>query len=124
MRHALRTIRDGLDSYKAAVDAGTLTKKAGESGYPPSLESLTEPLNVAGKRYTGFASADTPQRIVILRQLPRDPFFSNHDVPAAQTGQSRSYGSKSDDPQLGADVFDVSSTSVRIGLDGTPYSTW
>jgi len=124
LRHALRTIRDGLDAYKAAVDAGSLTKKAGDSGYPPSLESLTEPLDVAGKRDSGFASTDTPQRIVILRQLPRDPFFPTHDVPAAQTWQLRSYGSKSDDPQPGVDVFDVSSTSVRIGLDGTPYSTW
>lgn len=124
LRRALRTIRTGLDAYKAAVDAGTLTKVAGESGYPPSLEILTEPLAVANKPDSGFGSPSAPQRIVILRQLPRDPFFTNPEVPAAQTWRTRSYGSKADDPQPGADVFDVASTSTRLGLDGTPYASW
>jgi general secretion pathway protein G len=124
LRQALRTIRTGLDAYKAAVDAGTLTKSAGESGYPPSLEVLTLALDVAGKRDGGIGSSDAVPRIVILRQLPRDPFFPNPDVPAAQTWNTRSYGSKADDPQPGIDVFDLASKSTRIGLDGTPYSTW
>jgi general secretion pathway protein G len=124
LRSALRTIRAGLDAYKAAVDAGTLTKVAGESGYPPSLEILTESLEVANKQDFGIDKPLAAQRIVILRQLPRDPFFADPEVPAAQTWATRSYGSKADDPQSGTDVFDVSSTIMRTGLDGTAYNTW
>jgi general secretion pathway protein G len=124
LRHALQTIRAGLDAYKAAVDAGTLTKTAGESGYPPTLDTLTESLEVATKPDAGLKASDAPQRLVILRQLPRDPFSTDPEMPAAQTWTTRSYGSRADDPQPGADVFDVSSTSTRTGLDGRPYNTW
>ena len=124
LREALRTIRSGLDAYKAAVDSGVLKRDAGDSGYPPSLETLTESLDIANSSASGFGSTDAPHRIVILRQLPRDPFFADAEVPAAKTWNARSYGSRSDDPQPGADVFDISSTSVRAGLDGTPYNTW
>ena len=124
LREALRTIRTGLDAYKAAVDSGVLTRETGESGYPPTLDILTQPLDVANKSNAGFGATDAPQRIVILRQLPRDPFFPDPSVPAAQTWRTRSYGSRSDDPQPGADVYDVASMSTRVGLDGQPYSEW
>jgi general secretion pathway protein G len=124
LREALRTIRGGLDAYKAAVDAGVLTREAGESGYPPSLDVLTQPLDMANKSNAGFGASDPPQRMVILRQLPRDPFFPDPGVPAAQTWLTRSYGTRSDDPQPGADVYDVSSMSPRVGLDGIPYAAW
>jgi len=124
LREALRTIRAGLDAYKAAVDAGTLPREAGASGYPPSLDTLTEPLDMANKTNSGFGATDTPQRLVILRQLPRDPFFPDATVPAAQTWQTRSYGTRSDDPQPGVDVYDVSSMSTRVGLDGVAYNAW
>jgi general secretion pathway protein G len=124
LREALRTIRGGLDAYKAAVDTGVLTHEAGASGYPPALDLLTQPLDMANKANAGFDGSDAPQRLVILRQLPRDPFFPDPTVPAAQTWITRSYGSRSDDPQPGADVYDVSSMSNRIGLDGIAYSAW
>jgi general secretion pathway protein G len=124
LRQALRTIRNGLDAYKAATDSGMLAKQAGESGYPPSLEVLTQVLELANKRDFGLNAGEASQRMVILRQLPRDPFFPNPQVPAAQTWNTRAYASRADDPQPGADVFDVSSMSTRIGLDGTPYSNW
>ncbi|HEY8976341.1 MAG TPA: type II secretion system protein [Burkholderiaceae bacterium] len=124
LREALRTIRGGLDAYKRAVDTGLLPREAGASGYPPSLEVLTEPLDMANKVGAGFGSSDTPQRLVILRQLPRDPFFPDPAVPAAQTWRTRAYGSRSDDPQPGDDVYDVSSMSTRVGLDGIAYGAW
>ena len=124
LHEALRTIRAGLDAYKAAVDTGVLTREAGESGYPPTLDILTQPLDIANKSNSGFGGTDTPQRIVILRQLPRDPFFADPSVPAAQTWSTRSYGSRSDDPQPGPDVYDVTSMSTRVGLDGIPYIAW
>ncbi len=122
LRQALRTIRSGLDAYKAATDAGTLTKEAGESGYPRSLEKLTESLEIQGKRdlFGSIAS----QRMVILRQLPRDPFCMDAELPAALTWNTRAYASRASDPQPGDDVFDVSSKSDRTALDGTPYSDW
>lgn len=122
LRQALRIIRSGLDAYKAATDAGTLPKEAGESGYPPSLEKLTEPLEIQGKR--DLFGTIASQRMVILRNLPRDPFTKDVELPAAMTWNTRAYASRADDPQPGDDVFDVSSMSNRTALDGTPYSSW
>ena len=124
LRQALRTIRAGLDAYKAATDSGLLPRVTGESGYPPSLDVLTQSLDTTAKRDFGLTATEVPQRIVILRQLPRDPFFPDAQVPAAQTWDTRAYASRADDPQPGADVFDVSSKSTRMGLDGTPYKLW
>ncbi len=124
LRQALRTIRTGLDAYKAATDSGALAKAAGESGYPPSLEVLTQVLEMANKRDFGLNASEASQRIVILRQLPRDPFYPDPLVPAIQTWNTRAYASRPDDAQPGADVFDVSSMSTRAGLDGTAYNTW
>lgn len=126
LRQALRTIRTALDAHKTAADAGLLPKAAGESGYPASLELLTQPLDVANARPAGgaTAAASTPPRLVFLRQLPRDPFHPDRLAPAAQTWDTRSYASRPDEPQSGADVFDIASKSARIALDGTPYSRW
>lgn len=124
LRQALRTIRAALDAYKAASDTGQLPKAPGESGYPPSLDVLTQPLAVVNKRDLGASASAATQRIVFLRQLPRDPFFPDRLVPAAQTWNTRAYASRADDPQPGEDVFDVASKSARIALDGTAYRDW
>lgn len=124
LRQALRTIRAALDAYKAATDTGQLPKAPGESGYPPSLDVLTQPLAVVNKRDLGTGGSAAAQRIVILRQLPRDPFFPDPLAPAAQTWNTRAYASRADDPQPGDDVFDVSSKSARLALDGTAYKDW
>jgi general secretion pathway protein G len=125
LRQALRTIRSGLDAYKAASDSGALPKAAGESGFPPFLDVLTQPLDITVKRDFNIGlGSSAPKRIVILRQLPRDPFFPDPQVPAAETWNTRAYASRPDDPQPGNDVFDVSSKSERTGLDGTAYNTW
>jgi len=125
LRQALRTIRTGLDAYKSAVDTGLLPRVAGESGYPPSLETLTQVLETTYKHDVGATDKNAPpERLVILRQLPRDPFFPDPLVPADQTWNTRAYASRADDPQPGADVFDVSSKSSRTALDGTTYSNW
>jgi general secretion pathway protein G len=122
LRQALRTIRQGLDAYKAAVDDGRLARDPGTSGYPQSLDMLTEPLELLGKR--DLSGSLATQHLVILRQLPRDPFYADLQTPAAQTWRTRAYASHTDDPQTGDDVFDVSSRSDRTALDGTLYSRW
>jgi len=115
LRHNLRVLREAIDRYKQAVEAGRITVKAQDSGYPPSLESLVEGVPEAGTSARG--------RIYFLRRMPRDP-FADANLPPAQTWQLRSYDSPPDAPRPGRDVFDVSSASPRIGLDGTPVSEW
>lgn len=122
LREGLRMIRSAIDAYKAAADAGIVKRAAGESGYPPSLDMLTEVLLRADA--TDANAPNASSRIVFLRRLPRDPFSSDPQVPAAETWNVRSYASRPDDPQPGEDVFDVSTKSTRIALDGTPYASW
>lgn len=122
LRQALRTIRDGIDAYKAAADSGKIPRDAGESGYPKTLEQLTEPIELAAKPDLNTSVA--AQRMVILRKLPRDPFNDEPDMTAEMTWSTRAYASRSDDPRPGADVFDVTSKSDRKSLDGTVYSSW
>ncbi len=116
LRGALRTIRSAIDAYKAAADSGAIAKGATESGYPPSLEVLV---------YGVEAQRDAAgRRLVFLRQVPRDPFCPDPLAPPAQQWATRSYGSAPDDPQPGADVFDVASRSQRVGSNGVPYREW
>jgi len=116
--NAYQLVQGNFDRVAAVSLAGK------DARIPPSLEVLTQVLEVVNKRNFGLGTSEASQHIVILRQLPRDPFFPDPQVPAAQTWSTRAYASRSDDPQPGADVFDVSSTSARVGLDGTSYNTW
>lgn len=116
LRRALREIRSGLDAYKAAVDGGRIAKRAGSSGYPPRLEDLA----------AGVVDAKTPTgaKIYFLRRLPRDPFYPDTGVAAAETWGKRSYASPPDSPAEGEDVFDVYSLAAGSGINGIPYRNW
>jgi general secretion pathway protein G len=118
LRRSLRTIRQALDNYKMAADAGVIDKQTGSSGYPPSLDVLVS--GVPRSAAMGFSA--TP--MVFLRSVPRDPFAEVQDAPATQTWNIRSYGAKPGDFSAGKDVFDASSKSEKTGLDGTRYSDW
>lgn len=123
LKLALRTIRKALDEHRAAVDAGQLPRVAGESGYPASLEVLTQALPLNGP---AGGPAEGARTLVLLRRLPRDPFHTDPTTPAAQTWRTRSYGSRSDEWQRepGRDVFDVSSQSASRALDGSRHDQW
>jgi general secretion pathway protein G len=116
LRAALRDIRTAIDAYKQAADEGRVTRKADESGYPPSLGVL------AG----GVPNEKDPEKhkIYFLRRIPRDPFFTDAETPAEKTWGLRSYESPPDDPHEGKDVFDVYSFSTSKGLNGIPYRQW
>jgi general secretion pathway protein G len=116
LRAALREIRTALDAYKSAADAGIVPKAAADSGYPPSLDVL-----VAGIESTKSADG---RRVVFLRRVPRDPFSPDPALEPSRQWATRGYGSPPDDPQPGADVFDVSSRSSRTGLNGIAYKEW
>lgn len=116
LRQALRTLRGGLDAYFQAAKDGRITLKAGDSGYPPDLDSLVQ----------GVPDAKDPQRgkrLYFLRRLPRDP-LADAALPAAQTWGLRSYDSPPDSPAPGRDVFDVHSRAEGIAIDGSRYRDW
>jgi general secretion pathway protein G len=115
LKTALMTIRNAIDAYKEAVDAGRIQRSAGDSGYPPNLAALVD----------GVTDARNPSgaKIYFLRRIPRDP-LADRRLPAVQTWGLRSYDSPPDAPRSGKDVFDVYSLDTGQALDGTFYRDW
>ena len=116
LRRALWEIRGGIDAYKRASDEGRIPKAVGASGYPSTLAILVD----------GQPDQRDPKRskIFFLRRIPTDPMNTdNPDDPAASWGK-RSYESEANDPKEGGDVYDVYSTSSKVGLNGVPYRKW
>ena len=112
LKHALWEIRDAIDAYKRVADG--VGANTGGSHYPPNLDALT----------LGTPDPKTPGRtLFFLRRVPRDP-FAPPELPAAQTWQLRSYQSPPDKPEPGADLYDVTSRSERVGLNGVPLREW
>lgn len=116
LRIALRDIRQGIDAYKQAGAGGRIAVLQDQSGYPLSLAALAEGVEDVSK-------PDHP-RLYFLRRIPRDPFFPDPDAKAVDTWGKRSFASPAEQPEEGADVFDVYSTSTLVGLNGVPYREW
>lgn len=115
LKIALYQIRDALDAYKMAADAGHIEKSLSSSGYPPSLQELVD-----GVRDLRSVKGE---RIYFLRRIPRDP-FADARLLAAENWGLRCYASPADDPRNGEDVFDVYSLARGTGLNGIPYREW
>lgn len=116
LRLALREIRTAIDAYKRASDEGRITRTVNSTGYPKTLSLLVD----------GVVDARDPKggMIYFLRKLPADPLFADAQAAADETWAKRSYASEPDSPHEGDDVFDVSSLSDEVGLNGVPYKKW
>lgn len=116
LRRALWEIRDAIDNYKKASDAGRIKREIDASGYPSSLEVLVD----------GVDDQKDPNRnkIYFLRRIPRDPFADESISNNAATWGKRSYSSEANDPQEGNDIFDIYSRSTLKGLNGISLKDW
>lgn len=115
LKAALYQIRDAIDAFKMAADAGHIEVDAGSSGYPRSLAVLVE--GVRDKR------SAQGNRIYFLRRIPRDPFADSRLQPEEGWGL-RASTSPADAPREGDDLFDVYSRARGTGLNGIPYAEW
>lgn len=115
LRTALYQIRDALDAYKRAFDAGYIEKSLNSSGYPPSLQVLVD-----GVRDVRSAKG---AKFYFLRRIPRDPFAMAKRDDQGGWGL-RSYDSTAQSPREGEDVYDVYSHARGKGLNGIAYSEW
>jgi general secretion pathway protein G len=122
LRRDLREMRDAIDYYKKLSDEGMISKDAGSSGYPKTLDVLVAGVQITNPPVVtpGTPSAQKlPAKMRFLRKVPVDPMTgkddwgkrSNEDEP-----DSSSWG--------GQDVFDVYSQSDGIAMDGTKYKDW
>ncbi len=115
LRYNLRQIREGIDAYKRAWDEGRVTKKVGETGYPPKLEMLYEGVD--------DLRSPTKAKIYFLRRIPTDP-MARSGVAGAESWGKRSYASPPEEPKEGDDVYDVYSLHPGVGINGVPYKEW
>ncbi|CUT17288.1 MULTISPECIES: type II secretion system protein [Candidatus Ichthyocystis] len=113
LRQSLKQIRQAIDDYRDAVNKKIIIQDATQAPYPPSLSTLVK----------GVKSSDG-KKIYFLRRIPRDPFSNNALEAAEETWNIRSYTSPPGDFSQGNDVYDVSSKSDNIGLNGIPYKDW
>ncbi len=127
----LEVLVNGVDALAKPAppgpNAGTLVRTSPQWDAPglPNASTLTRTSQLWDAPATPTAAANAPaKRYYFLRKVPRDPFGDDAAAAPSQTWVLRSYASRPDSPQPGADVFDVMSKSNRTALDGTPYSSW
>jgi general secretion pathway protein G len=113
LRRALRTMRDAIDNYKKAVDAGLIGGmdiELGSEGYPEELEILVE-----GVEQVGSAG----KKLKFLRRIPIDPMTNSTDWGL------RSYQDEPDSTFWGGqNVYDVYTKAEGTGLNGIKYKEW
>jgi general secretion pathway protein G len=113
LRRALRDVREAIDRYKAAVDAGQIggtDVKVGSEGYPPTLQTLVVGVNQVGR---------LDHKLKFLRRVPVDP------ITRSDEWGLRCYQDEPDESSwCGQNVWDVYSRSEGTALDGTKYKEW
>lgn len=109
LRLALRLMRNAIDEHKRLADQGMIQVGLGTEGYPGTLESLVEGIEIVGQL----------NKRKFLRRIPIDPMTGK-----AEWGL-RSYQDEPDSFTWGGqNVYDVYSLSEATALDGTKYKDW
>lgn len=107
LRGDLRKMRDAIDAYRDAAEKHVFQVKVDSQNLPPDLDSLTKSIDAQGKK------------LRFLRSIPVDPMTGKADW---------NLHSMQDEPNSdswgGQNLYDVSSKSQGIALDGTKYSDW
>jgi general secretion pathway protein G len=110
LREDLREIRTAIDKFKEASDLGKIEVPNDTEGYPQTLESLVDGVQLLGQ---------AGKNIKFLRKIPIDPMTNSTDWGM------RSY---QDEPTSqswgGQNVFDVYTKSDGAAFDGTRYKDW
>jgi general secretion pathway protein G len=107
LRDNLRKMREAIDTYAEASQAGKFFK-APSSGYPPNLQALVDPIEVR----SGF-------RLRLLKEIPIDPMTGDRDW-----GVHSMEDDPSSDSWDGNQIWDVYSKAPGTALDGTRYRDW
>lgn len=128
LRQALREMRTAIDRFHDDWNRDgdrligalclnnrlTCTEVSSPNGYPVSLETLLR-VELSGEAAT--IRGQTIKRY--LRKIPADP------ITGSDEWLMRCYEDDADQSQwCGDDVFDVHSTSEKVGLDGVSYREW
>ena len=115
LRQSLRKMREALDRFQVDTQRypGIRVKylsTVNEEGYPEDLKWLVEGVDI------GDAAGTT---LKYLRRIPMDPITGEFEW---ETRSSR------DGPDAlftdGINIFDVYSSSDKVGLNDVPYSEW
>jgi len=123
----LKTLVEGVDTIATPVNgagAGGATTAPlfnPAAGGPAPTFGGAAPGGGAGASVTPDA---IPSHMVWLRRVPRDPFFEDQSVAPELQWNIRAYAALPGDFSGGADVYDVSSKSEAIGLNGIAYKDW
>jgi len=114
LRRDLRDMRNAIDKFKDAADAGIIAAtelRAGAENYPPDLQTLVDGVSVNNDQ--------SGRKLKFLRRIPIDPL-----TKSAEWGL-RAYQDKPDSTSwAGGNVYDVYTKSDGKALDGTKYKDW
>jgi general secretion pathway protein G len=111
LKYALRDMREAIDKYKVACDAGTFgAMKMGTFCYPETLDILVDGVKT---------QAADGKKMKFLRRIPRDPFTNTKEW-----GMRSMQDDVKAESWSGDNVFNVYTKSREKDADGKPYAEW
>lgn len=153
LHHALREMRDAIDRYRDAAEAGKFRTEQGSEFYPPDLETLVNGVDMTSNASGGLGASNgaaggptfgtpsssigggssafgnNPAGVGSGSSITMHVRFLRKIPVDPFTGTAEwNLQSVSDDPSSttwgGKNVFEVHSKSQGIALDGTKYADW
>ena len=115
LRQSLRQMREAIDRFYFDVQRFPGIRQlhldaANEEGYPEKLEWLVEGIDIGDAAGT---------KIKYLRRIPIDPItgLAEWGTRSSRDGPESLFSDN-------INIFDVHSTSDKVGLNGVPYREW